>query len=1006
MMREVPSHVDSDLLERDILSYWDIEKIFEKSLEQHKNKKQFTFYDGPPYATGKPHYGHVLQSAIKDTVLRYKTMQGYYVPRRVGWDTHGLPIENIVEKELGIKSKRDIEADIEGFNEKCKETVYRYMDMFRDTLKRIGRWADYGNEYSTLDRDYMESEWWVFKNLWDQELIYKAFRSTPYCIRCATPLSNFEVSSSYKDTRDMSVYVALHSKEDTPRILIWTTTPWTLPANVAVAYNPEIAYVVAKKEDQEYILAKDRVKSVLGDDGEIIRDISSDELASFTYQPLFESALNDEEKSKSFRLVASDHVSAEDGTGLVHMAPAFGEDDFNVAKKENLPILRNIDALGVYQSDVPIWAGRNIFDAQKDIIKDLDTRGVLFKRELITHSYPFCWRCDTPLIYMAIDTWFLKVSALKQKMIDLNQNIRWIPEHVKHGRFEKGIESAPDWAISRNRFWSVPMPVWECSECEERVCIGSVKELQQKSGATEEQVQDIHRPYVDDIVWEHKGCPGLPDPLHLPLRKGERTTRIPLLTKEGVGEIISGIFRRIPEVLDVWFDSGSMPYSQAHYPFENKQKVESGYPADFIVESIEMTRAWFYVLHVLATGLTQNDIGLGKDKPAFLNAIASGLIFAEDGEKLSKKLKNYPEIEPVLEQYGADVLRFYLLSSTALGEPYRFSEKDMRQVQRNVYLTLWNVYSMFTRYAKVHSFSPPARGGAGGGGSWANSKSANQLDIWILARTEQLIAEVTRHTDAYRIDSAAREFVTYIDDLSNWYVRRSRTRLQHPAHEQEKHEVFGTLHSVLIQVAKVLAPFMPFVAEEMYRNLTGEESVHLVPWPKAEQFDAVIIDRTKAVRETISQALAARAVAKIKVRQPLQTLELSSSAEEFFPEDLEMIKEEVNVKEIRLTSGDALQLDTAITPELKQEGIARDIIRYVQGLRKQAGYALDDKISVALHTDNKEILDAIATHKETVISALQATNIVDVLEDADAIEEVKLEGELVTIAVKKIKLPQ
>ena len=958
-MREVPSHVDSDSLERDILTYWDEEQIFKKSLEQHKDKKQFTFYDGPPYATGKPHYGHVLQSAIKDTVLRYKTMHGYYVPRRVGWDTHGLPIENIVEKELEIKTKKDIEADIEGFNQKCKEMVYRYVDMFRDTLKRIGRWADYGNEYSTLDRNYMESEWWVFQQIWNQDLIYKSFRSTPYCIRCATPLSNFEVGMAYKDTRDMSVYVALQSEEDKPRLLIWTTTPWTLPANVAVAYNSEISYVVARKDDKEYILAKDRVANVLGDDAQVVREVSSDELAAYTYEPLFASGVSDEDKSKSFRLVASDHVSAQDGTGLVHMAPAFGEDDFNVAKKHDLPIVRNIDALGNYNQDVPMWAGRNLFDAQKDIIKELDKNGALFKRELITHSYPFCWRCDTPLIYMALDSWFLKVSEIKGKMLENNKQINWIPEHLKEGRFAKGIESAPDWAISRNRFWSVPMPIWECSECEDRVCIGSVKELQEKSGASDEQVADIHRPYVDDITWKCEKC--------------------------------DGVMKRIPEVLDVWFDSGSMPYAQYHYPFENKEMVESGYPADFIAESIEMTRAWFYVLHVLATGLTQKNIGLGIDKPAFVNAIGSGIIFAEDGRKLSKKLKNYPEIEPVLEQYGADVLRFYLLSSSALGEPYKFSEKDMRQVQRNVYLTLWNVYSMFTRYAKVHGFIAGTD----------NTKSANSLDQWILARTSKLVFDVTKHADAYRIDYASREFVTYIDDLSNWYVRRSRTRLQHPENDQEKQEVFGTLYSVLVQVSKALAPFMPFVAEEMYRNLTGEESVHLAEYPVAKEFDAVIIDRTKHVRETISEALAVRAATKIKVRQPLALLELPTSAEEFFPEDLEMIKEEVNVKEVKVSAIDTMKLDTEITAELKQEGIIRDLIRYVQGLRKQAGYALDDKITVGLKTDNQEILDAVTSYKEMLMSALQATSIVDVLEDADASEEVKLSGATVIISVKK-----
>ncbi len=946
----------SDELELETLAYWNTNKIFEKSLEQNKEKELFTFYDGPPYATGKPHYGHMLQSAIKDTILRYKTMRGYYAPRRVGWDTHGLPIENIVEKEMGIASKRDIEADIEGFNNKCKETMYRYVDIFRETLQRLGRWADYGNEYSTMDRDYMESEWWVFSQLWKKDLIYKAFRSSPYCIRCATPLSNFEVSDSYRDVKDMSVYVALPLRGgvSNARLLIWTTTPWTLPANVAVAYNPELSYVAVRHGEDEYILATERVASVLGEDATVVRTVSSEELQSMTYEPMYASTLSDTEQEKSFCLVPSDHVTAEDGTGLVHMAPAFGEEDYRIAKQSELPILRTVSTVGNFLDDVPIWGGRNIFEAQKDIMKDLDMRGFLFKRELIEHSYPFCWRCDTPLIYFALDSWFLNIANIKDQMLRSNEEISWVPEHVKHGRFAKGIESAPDWSISRNRFWSVPMPVWECDVCEARTCIGSVQELQDISGASDEQVQDLHRPYVDDITWTHDGC--------------------------------TGTMNRILEVLDVWFDSASMPYAQWHYPFANKELVERGYPADFIAESIEMTRQWFYVLHVLATALTQEDIGLGKNKPAFLNAIASGLIFAEDGRKLSKKLKNYPEIEPTLKQYGADVLRFYLLSSTSLGEPYRFSEKDMRQIQRNVYMTLWNVYSMYTRYAKVHEYTFPEE---------RYTYSNNRLDVWIINRTKQLVSDVTKQTDAYRIDAAARLFIAYVDDLSNWYVRRSRGRLQHPKDKQERDEVFGTMHTVLATLARLLAPFMPFVSEQIYRNLTNEQSVHLVAWPEETPVDQNVLERMQAVRDAVSEGLALRAQANIKVRQALQSFTVAGT--DFDTEDMKMIREEVNVKEVILA--DSFALDTEITEELKQEGIARDLIRYGQSLRKQAGYALDDRIEVAIVTDAEDVIQALTAHRDIVADALQA-NIVNELESADAREEVVVNGVLVSIAVK------
>ncbi|MEK7499576.1 MAG: class I tRNA ligase family protein, partial [Patescibacteria group bacterium] len=643
--------------------------------------------------------------------------------------------------------------------------------------------------------------------------------------------------------------------------------------------------------------------------------------------------------------------------------------DHEVGKKMGLPMLRTVDTLGNFTAEVPNWGGQNIFDSQKAIMKDLDTRGLLFKRELITHSYPFCWRCDTPLIYYALDSWFLKVSELKDKMLASNEAIHWVPEHVKSGRFGKGIESAPDWAISRNRFWSVPMPIWECDVCEDRVCIGSVEELQKLSGASDAQVADLHRPYVDDITWECKACLSRKAPL-----------------SGATGLHVEGILRRISEVLDVWFDSGSMPYAQHHYPFEHKELVEKGYPADFIVESIEMTRAWFYVLHVLATALTKEDIGLGKDKPAFLNAIASGLIFAEDGKKLSKKLKNYPEIEPTLKNYGADVLRFYLLSSSALGEPYKFSEKDMRQIQRNVYMTLWNVYSMYTRYAKVHAF----RGGG--------TQSSNSLDIWILARTNELVSEVTTHTDAYRIDVAAKLFIAYVDDLSNWYIRRSRGRLQHPKDDTERDEVFGTLHNVLVTLSQVLAPFMPFVAENMYRNLTNETSVHLTSWPKHAVVDQDILAQMQSVRDAVSQGLSLRAEAKIKVRQKLQSFTVTQK--DFDTEDVAMISEEVNVNEILI--GDVVSLDTVITPELKQEGIARDIIRFGQSLRKQALYALDDKIVVQIKTDNAEISEVLRLHAEMICEALQTDKIVDDLESPDVSEEVQIDGVAVKIGVKKL----
>jgi isoleucyl-tRNA synthetase len=950
IFRDVSARVNSDELERSVLDFWEKEKIFEKSLERHKEKELFTFYDGPPYATGKPHYGHILQSSIKDTVLRYKTMRGYYVPRRVGWDTHGLPIENIVEKELGITSKREIEDDIEGFNKKCRETVHRYVNEFTATLRRIGRWADYDNAYSTLDRDYMESEWWVFRQLWDQDLVYKSFKTTAFCIRCATPLSNFEVSMNYKDTVDTAVYVLLPvvGKENA-FLLVWTTTPWTLPGNAAVAVSPDLEYVTVRHEDKHIIVAKDRVEAVFGADAEIEATWTPESLYALTYKPLYEVELPEEEKADAFAVVPSDHVTADDGTGLVHIAPAFGEEDALLGKEFALPVIRTVDALGTFMDTVSVWAGQNIFEANKAIVRDLKEKQLLLKQEQYKHSYPFCWRCDTPLIYYALDSWFVKVTDLKNQMLKTNEDIHWVPEHVKHGRFAKGIASAPDWAVSRNRFWSVPIPVWECDACDERVCVGSIQELQELSGASDKQLEDIHRPYVDDIVWQCTKC--------------------------------SGTMRRISEVLDVWFDSGSMPYSQWHYPFDNKEFVEQGYPADFIAESIEMTRAWFYVLHVLAAALTRKDIGLGNEKPAYTNVIASGLIFAEDGRKLSKKLKNYPEPEPTIEQYGADVLRFYLLTSTSLGEPYRFSERDLRHLRQNTYVTLWNVYSFFVRYANVHGWQSKQK----------TQESKNILDRWILARVKQLEHAVMEETDAYRIDTAARLFIPFVDDLSNWYVRRSRSRF-HPAHTQESNgqkteEALATLHEVLVRTAKLLAPFMPFLAEEMFQNLTKQKSVHLEMLDEPAEVvgeEQTLLDMMSRTRRIVSLALATRAKEGIKVRQPLRRLTVKTD-KELLDDAVEMIRDEVNVDEVQvdMTAPDALppgniitDLDTEITEELKERGIAREIIRHGQVLRRKAGYALNDRITLIVSTEDKLLRRVLDTQKETIMAALQADKVV------------------------------
>lgn len=994
VLREVSSHVNSDELERGILEYWEKEKIFERSLEQNKGKPLFTFYDGPPYATGKPHYGQILQSALKDTVLRYKTMRGYYVPRRVGWDTHGLPIENIVEKELGITSKREIEKDIEGFNKKCREAVFRYVDVFTAMLERIGRWADYDNAYSTLDRDYMESEWWVFKQLWDQKLVYKAFKSTPYCIRCATPLSNFEVSMGYKDKTDTAVYVLLRVRAERRSplyLLVWTTTPWTLPGNTAVAISPELEYVTVEYQDKHIIIAKDLVGKVLGAGVEIVGTWKTEELIKMRYEPLYEMELgimNKELGKDAYRIVTSELVTADEGTGIVHMAPAFGEEDHEISKQHGLPVLRTVDTLGNFVDGVEKFAGQNIFEANEKIIADLKERGLLLKQEQYTHSYPFCWRCDHPLIDYAIDSWFVKISELKDQMLKSNEGINWTPEHVKHGRFAKGIESAPDWAVSRNRFWSVPMPIWECGSCGERVCVGSIQELQELSGASDKDVEDIHRPYVDAITWDCSKCNPPSSPLH---RVGKR-----------------GVMIRVTDVLDVWFDSGSMPYSQWHYPFGEKSLVEEGFPADFIVEAIEQTRAWFYTLHVLATALTKKDIGLGKNMPAYRNVIASGIILAEDGNKLSKKLKNYPEPKPTIEKYGADTIRMYFLNST-LGEPYQFSEKALAQFHRSLYLTLWNVYSFFVRYASVHNWQPGGQVARHSGG-----QSSSVLDDWILARTKQLEHDVVTHTDLYRVDYAARQFIDFVNDLSNWYVRRSRNRFQSRASEKERTEAFSTLHTVLVRLSKLLAPFMPFISEEIYLNLGGKQSVHLEQLRNSRvvsKKEQALLDVVKRTREIISMALAARAEAGIKVRQPLSSLDVSDDLD-LSGEYVDMIKDEVNVDNVNITKVDSdkleagkplVRLDTTITGELRLRGLARDIIRHGQVLRRDAGYALDDRITVVARTEDKDLKAVLKGQRANITNALQADEVVEQADQEDAGEDITIDGRQIHLGVVRRK---
>ncbi len=828
----------------------------------------------------------------------------------------------------------------------------------------MGRRADYAAAYATLNRDYMEKEWGVFKVLWDKGLVYKAFRSTAYCVRCGTALSNHEVTMGYKEKEDESVYVMMPVVTDpafakaTAYLMIWSTTPWTLPGNAAVAFNPELSYVSVRYNESEVILAAVQVKALFGDEAVIAKRWTSEELQHLTYTAPY----SDGHKP----LLPALHVTAEDGTGLVHTAPAFGEEDFLVGQEHGLPVLRTVDLTGKFTAEVPPFSGQHIFKAGALLMADLAKRGLLFKTEKYTHNYPFCWRCDTPLIYYALDTWFLKVTDFKQRMIELNEHINWTPEHVKKGRFGKGLASAPDWAVSRSRFWGVPLPVWECDACEHRIAVGSVDELKKLAGAAD--IADLHRPFVDEITWK---CEGVRHP------------------KVKVSDTLcEGTMRRVPEVLDVWFDAGSMPYASG----------VAGFPADFIVESIEMTRAWFYFLHVLATAT--------RDSVAFKNVIASGLIFAEDGQKLSKRLKNYPEPEPTIATYGADVLRFYLLSSSSLGEPYRFSERALRELKQNMYRPLWNVFSFFTRYARVHGWTPlrPAsrRGFEG---------RRALLDQWVRARFKQLQHEVLRAADAYQIDTAARAFQPFIDDLSNWYVRRSRARFQSQASKKEADQAFETLHYVLVELSKLLAPFMPFVAEEIYKTLTGELTVHAASLPKPDKLvpltlaEEELLAAMVTARTVVSETLKARATAGVKIRQPLPKLDISSPLK-LNTEIIQIIQDEVNIKEVLVTVGAVVtvQLDTTLTPELEREGWVREIIRHGQMLRKKAGCALDEKIKLVLSTPSP-VLEAVIVRQQTqLMMALQVSEILQRGSPLMEASPVEIGGALLTIGVVRLRV--
>jgi len=955
--------------EKEILEFWEKNKIFEKSIEQRPKEKSYVFFDGPPFATGLPHYGHILASLIKDVVPRYWTMKGFRVERRWGWDCHGLPVENLIEQELNLKNKKDIEAiGIEKFNQVCKDSVLRYVNEWKKVIPRIGRWVDMEHPYKTMDFNYMESIWWVFKQLWDKGLVYKDYKSMHICPRCGTTLSNFEVTQGYKDVEDLTVTIKfkLKDKENT-FVLAWTTTPWTLPGNVALAVGKNIDYVKIQIGNEFYILAKDRL-DIVKDKYKIIEEIKGKDLVGLEYEPLFDyfSKKDDlKNKENGWKIYDADFVFTEEGTGVVHIAPAFGEDDLKLGYLKKLPFVQHVDEGGCFINEVIEWAGEevkpkdDISKTDRKVVEWLKQKGKLLSQEKMIHSYPFCWRCDTPLLNYATSSWFVKVTAIKNKIIKNNEQINWVPEHIKHGRFGKWLEDAKDWSISRSRYWGTPLPIWQCSgikgdyvnHCDNIKVFGSVEELEKISN---KKIKDLHKPGIDEVTFKCEKC--------------------------------GGLMKRIPYVLDCWFESGSMPYAQAHYPFENKESFEKNFPAQFIAEGIDQTRGWFYTLMVLSTALF--------NKPAFLNNIVNGIILTEDGQKMSKRLKNYPEPMKIIDKYGADAMRFYLLTSPAIkADDLRFSENGVNETLKKVLMILWNVHTFYKLYAEENNEK-------------LDIKSINNiLDKWVLSKLNSLKKEVSEGMNKYDLLKATRPIEKFINDLSTWYLRRSRKRFKC---NENNEEVSLVLKYVLFNLSKILAPFIPFFSEQIYQNLKNEkdlESVHLCDYPEVDEglIDKTLEQEMEEIRGIASIVLAERAQVGIKVRQPLNELKIKDSKLKGKEELLNILKNEVNIKQIVFDDKleKEIEIDTKITTELKEEGIMRDCFRRIQVIRQKSGLSPSDEIIICFQGENS-IMQLLKKNEKQIKEDLRIKEIIwDKIEDFDFKEEITLDNKKINISLKK-----
>ncbi len=958
--------------EKDWVQRWKDDQTFEKSVAQRPADNAYVFYDGPPFITGVPHHGTLLSSIVKDAVPRYWMMKGKRVERRWGWDCHGLPAENFVEKQMNIMDRRQIVTSddqpapldkdgqplptisLEKYINKARESMVANSETWQGVIDRIGRWVDFKGAYRTMDKDFMESVWWAFKQLYEAGKIYEGEKVLMYDTKFATPVSKAEVTmdnDAYQTVTDPSVYVKFKLVDSDYSILAWTTTPWTLPANLLLAVNPEMTYCEVLVDGEKLIIAEEAFERTLQDekhqplDYEVLRKFPGSELVGKKYQPLATGSTWPE-NDKIHTIYAADFVSHESGTGIVHIAPAYGEDDFELAKSLGINAFHVIDDNGYYVDSN--YKGLEVWENNKFIAKDLKEKGIVWKIEYIRHEYPFNPRSKQRIMYRAIPSWFFAIQGQKPLMLEQNENINWFPSHLKHGRFAKNIEQAPDWNLSRDRFWATAMPVWKGDRGTVKV-VGSYAELKELSGV---ELDDYHRPWVDNITFEIDG---------------EK-------------------FTRIDKVLDCWFESGSMPFAQLHYPFENRQKFEANYPADFIVEYIGQVRAWFYYVHAVNTALAEiGAFGLDcQHKNAYSNVITTGVVAGNDGRKMSKSLGNFTDPNELMDKFSADSLRFLLLSSPLLnGEDFALHDKSVGDVARKLAM-IWNMYDFFTMYAEVDGWE------FDGELKDPLNEMTNPLDIWIVSRLHQLVAEVERHMDTYNIPDALSPILPFLDDASNWYVRRSRRRFWKSEDDGDKNDAYRTLHYVLVRLSYILAPFTPFLAEELYHNLTGDtESIHLKDWLPAGEINRAMLRDMNALRAAVNDGLSKRAAEGIKVRQPLASAKLVSTISQNTPEEVaqflvDIARDELNVKSVEAVTGSELDVpeasaqpsvvyDLTITPELKREGLMREIVRHVQSARKKAGLQVDDRIILQLTTNDDQLRQAINEHRATIAAETLAS---------------------------------